>query len=167
MARPAVLVTTPALARELGDDGTSVLAVDPANVEAATGSRTAPVARAADDVAVLIFTSGTAGEAKAAELTHRAIAWNARALADGLAMSATDVHFAAAPLSHVLGMSGVMNASLLSGGALALMERFDAAAALRLIERTGSNGVMGAPQMFLALLREARRQAPRPSCASQ
>ena len=45
-------------------------------------------------------------------------------------MSADDVQLAAAPLSHVLGMSGVMNASLLSGGAIALMDRFDAAAAL-------------------------------------
>ena len=60
-----------------------VLAVDPTSVEVAAGTRTAPVARAPGDVAVLIFTSGTAGDAKAAELTHRAIAWNARALADG------------------------------------------------------------------------------------
>ena len=162
IARPTVLVTTEALARELGDHGTSVLAVDSANFEGETGSRTEPVARAADDVAVLIFTSGTSGDAKAAELTHRAIGWNARALADGFAMSSEDVHLAAAPLSHVLGMSGVMNASLVSGGALALMERFDAAAALRLMARTGISGAMGAPQMFLALVREARKAGGAP-----
>ena len=139
-----------------------MLAVDPTSVEAETGTRTAPVERAGDDVAVLIFTSGTAGDAKAAELTHRGIAWNAQALADGLAMGADDVQLAVAPLSHVLGMSGVMNASLLSGGALALMDRFDAAAALETIRRTRTTGVMGAPQMFAALVREARRVGAAP-----
>jgi long-chain acyl-CoA synthetase len=162
LARPAVLVTTPALARELGDDGTAVLAVDPAGVEGPASERIAPLARAGDDVAVLMFTSGTAGEAKAAELSHQAITWNARALADGLALGATDVQLAAAPLSHVLGMTGIMNASLLSGGALTLMDRFDAATALRLIARTGITGVVGAPQMFIALLREARKAGPPP-----
>ena len=162
IARPAVVVTTRAFARELGGDGTSILAVDAASVEAEPGSRTAPVPRSADDVAVLIFTSGTAGDAKAAELSHGAIGWNARALADGLAMTAHDVQLAAAPLSHVLGMSGVMNASLVSGGALTLMERFDAPAALRLIARTGTSGVIGAPQMFLALLRQARTAGAAP-----
>jgi long-chain acyl-CoA synthetase len=162
IARPALVVTTPELARELGDVGPRVLAVDPTSVEAERGPRTAPVERAADDVAVLVFTSGTAGDAKAAELTHRGIAWNAQALADGLAMGADDVQLAVAPLSHVLGMSGVMNASLLSGGAIALMDRFDAAAALETIRRTRTTGVMGAPQMFAALVREARRVGAAP-----
>jgi len=157
IAQPSVLVTTPALARDLGDVAPRVMAVEPTSVEVQGGSRTAPVSRAANDVAVLVFTSGTAGDAKAAELTHRGVAWNARALADGLAMGADDVQLAVAPLSHVLGMSGVMNASLLSGGAIALMDRFDAAAALEMIRRTRTTGVLGAPPMFAALVREARR----------
>ena len=83
--------------------------------------RRRPWSRAADDdVAVLIFTSGTTGDARAAELTHGGIAWNARALADAFALTADDVQLAAAPLSHVLGMTGVMNASLMTGGAVAL-----------------------------------------------
>ena len=115
-----------------------------------------------------MFTSGTAGDAKAAELTHRAITWNAGALADGLAMSSDDVQLAAAPLSHVLGMSGVMNASLVSGGALALMERFDAAAALRLIARTGTQRRHGrAPDVRSRCCGKRGRRAPRPSCASE
>ena len=77
-------------------------------------------------------------------------------------MSADDVQLAVAPLSHVLGMSGVMNASLLSGGAIALMDRFDAAAALDIIRRTRTTGVMGAPPMFAALVREARRVGAAP-----
>jgi long-chain acyl-CoA synthetase len=162
IARPAVLVTTPALARELGDVAAPVLAVDPTSVEAARANRTAPIERAADDVAVLAFTSGTAGDAKAAELTHRGIGWNARALADGLAMSAEHVQLGVAPLSHVLGMSGVMNASLLTGGAIALMDRFEPEAALNVIARTRTSGVIGAPPMFAALVREARRAGAAP-----
>jgi long-chain acyl-CoA synthetase len=77
-------------------------------------------------------------------------------------MTPEDVQLAVAPLSHVLGMSGVMNASLLSGAAIALMDRFDAAAALALIRRTRTTGVMGAPPMFAALVREARRVGPAP-----
>jgi long-chain acyl-CoA synthetase len=162
VARPAVLVTTEALARELGDVDASVLAVTPTAVEVERTSRVAPVARAADDVAVLIFTSGTAGEAKAAELTHGGIGWNARALAAGFAMGPDDRQLATAPFSHVLGMTGVMNASLVSGGAVVLMERFDAPSALRLMAETGTTGVMGAPAMFTALLREAQKTGPAP-----
>jgi len=162
IALPAVLVTTPALARELGDVAPQVLAVDPTSVEVDRAPRTTPAARTGADVAVLVFTSGTAGDAKAAELTHRGLTWNAQSLADGLAMSADDVQLAVAPLSHVLGMSGVMNATLLSGGAIAPMDRFDAGAALDLIRRTQASGVMGAPPMFAALVREARRVGAAP-----
>src|SRR4029079_6584052 len=85
IAQPSVLVTTPALARDLGDVAPRVMSVEPTSVEVQGGSRTDTVSRAANDVEVLVFTSGPAGDAKAAELTHRGVAWNARALADGLA----------------------------------------------------------------------------------
>ena len=142
-----------------------MLAVDSAGLAVDDDGAAAPaaVARLDDDVAVLIFTSGTTGHAKAAELTHRGIAWNARALADAFAMTADDVQLAAAPLSHVLGMTSVMSASLITGGAVALMERFDAPAALSLLTSARITGVVGAPPMFVALLREAHKagEAPR------
>ena len=141
VAGAAVLVTTQALASSLGDAGTRVLAVDPAGLGVHEGSAApAAVARREDDVAVLIFTSGTTGDARAAELTHGGIAWNARALADAFALTADDVQLAAAPLSHVLGMTGVMNASLVTGGAIALMERFEASAAFSLLASAGITG---------------------------
>ena len=164
VAGAAVLVTTPALAGDLGDVGISVLAVDPAGLAVdARSPAPAVVARTDDDAAVLIFTSGTTGDAKAAELTHRGIAWNARALADTFAMTSDDVQLAAAPLSHVLGMASVMSASLITGGAVALMERFDASVAFSLLASAGVTGVVGAPPMFVALLREAHKagHAPR------
>ena len=162
-AGAAVLVATPALASSLGDPGLRVLAVDPAGLGVDGGSAApAMVARRETDVAVLIFTSGTTGDARAAELTHGGIAWNARALADAFALTADDVQLAAAPLSHVLGMTGVMNASLLTGGAIALMERFEASAAFSLLASAGITGVVGAPPMFIALLREALKAGSAP-----
>jgi len=162
IARADVLVTTPALAQQLAEVRAQVIATDPGGGDVGAGPGTRPVPRRGDDVAVLVSTSGTTGEPKAAELTHAGIAWNAAALAEGLAMGPRDVQLAVAPLSHVLGMTGVMNASLLSGGSLALMERFDPAAAIALMNQTGTTGVLGAPPMFAALLREARRSGTAP-----
>jgi len=163
LAEAAVLVTTPALAGDLGEPGARVLAVDPAGLAADEGSAALPaVARAEGDVAVLVFTSGTTGNAKAAELTHGGIAWNARALAGAFALTADDVQLAAAPLSHVLAMTSVMNATLITGGAAALMERFDAVAAFSLLASARITAVVGAPPMFVALLREARRAGVAP-----
>ena len=161
-ARAELLVTTPALAQQLGAIGVPVLATETGAAPPGGGSAAPPVARAPDDVAVLVCTSGTTGAAKAAELTHRGIAWNATALARGLDLGPGDVQLAVAPLSHVLGMSGVMNASLLSGAALVLVERFDAEAALALMSQTATTGVIGSPPMFAALLREARRAGTAP-----
>jgi len=163
VARAGVLVTTPALAAQLGDVSAKVIAVDPRAPSLEVAERRPPVARDATDLAVLVSTSGTTGDAKAAELTHGGITWNASALAAGFAMEPGDVQLAVAPLSHVLGMAGVMNASLLRGGALALVERFDAPTVLALMRERRITGVFGAPSMFLALLREARRSAIAPA----
>jgi long-chain acyl-CoA synthetase len=162
IAQARLLVTTQALAQRLGDVPATVLTIEAAEIGLGGATHRAPAARGLDDVAVLISTSGTTGKAKAAELTHRAITWNARALAAGLALAPGDVQLAVAPLSHVLGMTGVMNASLLGGAALALMERFDAPGALALMAETATTGVLGAPPMFAALLREAQRSGVSP-----
>ena len=164
IARPPVLVTTHAMAAQLNDAGTRVLAIDLSGDDLEGAGSVGPVVpRAAADGAVLVFTSGTTGVAKAAELTHGGLAWNTRALIDAFALTPEDVQLAAAPLSHVLGMTAVMCATLASGGALALMERFEPQAALALIEQTRTTGVMGAPPMFIALVREARQSGRAPA----
>jgi len=114
------------------------------------------------EVAVLLYTSGTTGGAKGAELTHAGLLWNAQGIVDSFRLGPGDVQLAAAPLTHVLGMTGIMNATLLTGGTIALMERFDAAAAYALMLDAGVTGVMGAPPMFTALGIEAGRTTERP-----
>jgi long-chain acyl-CoA synthetase len=162
LVSPTVLVTTAGLAVNLGETSTHVLVTDPGCRDVEPASPMLPAARDAQDIAVLIFTSGTTGTAKAAELTHGGIAWNAERLIEGFQLTSADVQLAVAPFSHVLGMTGVMNAALVTGGGLALQERFDAPAALALMKRAGVTGVMGAPSMFVALVREAQKAVGAP-----
>ena len=129
----------------------------------------APAARPLDpedastDVAVLLFTSGTTGGPKGAELKHDGLLWNAQAIVDAFRLAPDDVQLAATPLTHVLGMTGIMNATLLTGGAIATMERFDAGIAYDLMLEAGVTGAMSAPPLFTALCTEARKTAARPS----
>lgn len=104
------------------------------------------------DTAVVLFTSGTTGEPKRIELSGPTLARNAGAVADALGFTETDVLFGAAPLSHVFGMTGCMNAAIEAGACLALMPRFDAHLALETIEREGVTVFMGVPTMLAALV---------------
>jgi len=115
------------------------------------------------DTAVVLFTSGTTGEPKRVELSATTLARNAAALADALGFTETDILFGAAPLSHVFGMTGCMNAAIDVGACLALMPRFDARLALETIEREGVTVFMGVPTMLAALLQASveTHRAPR------
>ena len=111
---------------------------------------------APDDVAVILYTSGTTGEPKRIELTQAGLRLVAGYLArDGLGLREDDVLFGSAPLAHVFGMSGCMNGAIAAGACLALVSRFEPAAALETIEREGVTVFMGVPSMCTALLAAA------------
>jgi long-chain acyl-CoA synthetase len=112
-----------------------------------------PEASAEDETAVVLYTSGTSGEPKRVELTHAGLRANAEYLArEALEIREDDVLFGAAPLAHVFGMTCCMNATLVAGACLALVERFDPEAALGTIEDEGVTAFMGVPAMCVALL---------------
>ena len=115
------------------------------------------------DTAVVLFTSGTTGEPKRIELSGPRLERNAAAVADALGLTGDDVLYGAAPLSHVFGMTGCMNAAIAVGACLAPVERFDAAEALETIDREGVTVFMGVPAMLSALLRASDEtgRAPR------
>ncbi|MFJ2091122.1 long-chain fatty acid--CoA ligase [Streptomyces sp. NPDC087901] len=118
------------------------------------------VATAAEDTAVILYTSGTTGRPKGAELTHRNMAMNAM-VADRLFTAAEDeVMLASLPLFHAFGQSAVMNMGLLRGATLVLQPRFDAAEALRLMHREGVTFFAGVPTMYWALLGALDEQTP-------
>ncbi|GAA5176002.1 long-chain fatty acid--CoA ligase [Pseudonocardia eucalypti] len=112
-----------------------------------------PEPRADEDLAVLLYTSGTTGRPKGAELTHHNLASNAAtAAAELLRTGQTDVVMGCLPLFHVFGLTCGLNTSVLTGACLALLPRFDPVAALELIQEHRVTVFEGVPTMYSALL---------------
>jgi long-chain acyl-CoA synthetase len=117
-----------------------------------------PVDRAhpvADDTtAVVLYTSGTTGRPKGAELTHANLLANARVPEQLVGLGAGTVALVALPLFHAFGMTVMHNAVLAVGGTLVLQPRFDPAGAAALVERHGVTFFGGVPTMYLAMLHD-------------
>jgi long-chain acyl-CoA synthetase len=112
------------------------------------------VAREDSDVAVLLFTAGTAGAPKAAMLTHGNLASNIRQVLDhpGLALNAGDVSLGALPLFHVFGLNAVLGIGLAAGASTVLLEHFDAVAAVYAVRDHLVSVLAGVPAMYHAFL---------------
>ncbi len=108
--------------------------------------------RGSDDTAVILYTSGTTGLPKGAELTHSNLMSNAELLwTDLVAMTSQDVVFGGLPLFHVFGQTCGLNATMLCGASIVLLPRFDAATAQGLILEQGITIIVAVPTMFTAL----------------
>jgi long-chain acyl-CoA synthetase len=108
------------------------------------------VERSAADLAVLMFTSGTAGAPKAAQLTHGNLLANLDQVQrhPGRATQADDVCLCVLPAFHILGLNVVIGLALLHGAAILLVDRFDARATLEAIARHRVTLVAGVPTMY-------------------
>ncbi len=116
----------------------------------------APVA--AEDTAVILYTSGTTGTPKGAELTHSNLDRNAEVVARTVAeLGDADVVLGALPLFHSFGQTVSMNASLRAGATLTLLPKFDPGEALEVIARDRVTHLYGVPTMFGALLHHPAR----------
>ena len=120
--------------------------------ELSTDDSAPVVERRPDDVAVLIFTSGTAGLPRAAMLTHGNLYANIRQLlaSGGDDQNMDDVVFGVLPLFHIFGLNVVLGASLFVGSSVLLVERFDPVSALESIQKWGVTIVSGPPTMWAA-----------------
>ena len=93
-----------------------------------------PVERDDEDTAIVLYTSGTTGRPKGAELTHRNVHLNAhRSAVEIQAITPEDVVMGCLPLFHVFGLVVGLNAAVIAGAALALIPRFDPAEAIKVI----------------------------------
>jgi long-chain acyl-CoA synthetase len=103
-----------------------------------------------DDLAVLLFTSGTAGVPRAAQLTHRNLAANIAQVQDhpGLRLEPSDVGMALLPCFHIFGLNVILGVGLAAGATTVMVERFDAATCARLAHDRGVTVLAGVPAMF-------------------
>ena len=114
---------------------------------------TEPVNRTADDTAVILYTSGTTGRPKGAELTHHNLSSNAATTAETLIeITADDVIMGCLPLFHVFGLTCGLNAAVRAGSTLTLLPRFDPAKALHVVARDKVTVFEGVPTMYAAIL---------------
>jgi long-chain acyl-CoA synthetase len=114
---------------------------------------------AEDDIAVILYTSGTTGKPKGAELTHANLSRNAEISSRTTCqVGAGDVVLGALPLFHSFGQTVAMNASVRVGACLTLVPKFDPGEALETIERDRVTHFYGVPTMFGALLHHPERE---------
>ncbi|HYN29729.1 MAG TPA: long-chain fatty acid--CoA ligase, partial [Dermatophilaceae bacterium] len=112
-----------------------------------------PTPREDDDTAIILYTSGTTGRPKGAELTHSNIELNALRCASVIqVMTEDDVVMGCLPLFHVFGLVVGLNAAVHVGAALALIPRFDPAEAIRVIGEHDVTIMQGVPTMYAAIL---------------
>ena len=139
--------------------GAGSVSIGPATLDAVATwptSASAEVARRDDDdTAVILYTSGTTGTPKGAELTHANMRRNASVTATSLlALGPDDVVMGCLPLFHSFGQTCGLNAAVQSGACLTLIPRFSARAALAVIERDQVTVFEGVPTMYVGMLGE-------------
>src|SRR3954447_14063433 len=144
-----------------GEAGAEVIAVKPGEFEQLLGDAE-PVREVAErdgsDTAVILYTSGTTGQPKGAELTHDNMLSNAKASHGLFETDDDDVVLGALPLFHSFGQTCCMNACALSGATLTFIPRFDPAKALEIIERDKVTLFAGVPTMYNAMLHSDARE---------
>jgi malonyl-CoA/methylmalonyl-CoA synthetase len=140
LARGATVLTLDARGGEL---------IDRAERYAATFDT---VVSAPDDLAAILYTSGTTGRSKGAMLTHRNLASNALALVEAWGFTRGDVLLHALPIYHVHGLFVAIHCVLLSGAHMLWLPKFDAKEVVQLLPR--ATVMMGVPTFYTRLLAE-------------
>ncbi len=154
VCRPQARATVAALARERGV--AQVLTLDAEGggelLEGAAraAAEFATVARAADEVAVILYTSGTTGRPKGAMITHANLAANAQALHQAWGWRREDVLLHALPIFHIHGLFVACHNVLLGGGSMLFLPRFAPDTVTRLLPQ--ATVMMGVPTFYTRLL---------------
>lgn len=144
----------PALEHVLvGDAGNAPAGTAPlADLLATAGDGSVPAANGGEDLAVLIYTSGTSGTPKGAMLSHRALLANLEQLSaiDPAVLTADDVVLLVLPLFHIYALNPGLGMAAFHGATGVLAERFDPYETLEVISRHAVTRVIGAPPMYVA-----------------
>jgi len=144
-----------------GEAGTEVVLVAPGEFEQQVVAAE-PIHEVAErdggDTAVILYTSGTTGTPKGAELTHDNLRRNADIARGLFDIGPGDVVLGALPLFHSFGQTCALNACVAGGALLTLLPRFDATKALEILQRDAVTVFEGVPTMYAALLNHPERE---------
>jgi long-chain acyl-CoA synthetase len=148
---PAVALAAGPASAMLGAAAADVVRVD---LDSLPADATPRVERSDDDVAVMLFTSGTAGAPKAAMLTHGNLAANIGQVLEhpGLRLEPSDVALGALPFFHVFGLNVVLGVGLAAGASVVLVEHFDPLESGHAVREHRVTVVAGVPTMLAAWL---------------
>ncbi|HHL21212.1 MAG TPA: malonyl-CoA synthase [Aliiroseovarius sp.] len=160
-ATPGVFVSDPAretglapVARKAGVAWLMTLGADGQGSLAQARDTEAPgfaaVPRGPEDLAAILYTSGTTGRSKGAMLSHRALGSNSLTLRDYWRFTARDVLIHALPIYHTHGLFVATNITLMAGGACLFFPKFDAAGIIAAMPR--ATALMGVPTFYTRLL---------------
>ncbi len=159
-AKGAELAGIPTLA--VMDSDSTLERIDSLALEATPIDSMVP--REAEDTAVILYTSGTTGTPKGAEITHLNIMMNVVASAtQSFDVNADDIILGCLPLFHTFGQTCCMNVAFYSGASMVLLPRFDGKAALELLVSEKCTIFMGVPTMYIGLLEAAKSSDLRPT----
>jgi malonyl-CoA/methylmalonyl-CoA synthetase len=154
LCRPESLESVRALAARLGLAAVESLGTrcDGSFAEkiAAAADELPTVARAPDDLAAILYTSGTTGRSKGAMLTHDNLASNAMALTELWRFTDQDVLIHALPVFHTHGLFVAVNVALCAGATMIFQPRFDADAVVAALPRATT--LMGVPTFYTRLV---------------
>src|SRR3954470_3874962 len=135
--------------------GADCIVVEPGEFEKQVGE-TKPVEDIAerddDDTALILYTSGTTGKPKGAELTHENLRSATQISVDLVDSGPETVTFGALPLFHVFGLTSGLNSCVRVGACLTLLPRFDPGKALEIVQRDKVTTFLGVPTMYAAML---------------
>jgi acyl-CoA synthetase (AMP-forming)/AMP-acid ligase II len=138
----------PVLSVEMTDKGVVHIPNAPSGTKAA--------APTADDIALILHTSGSTGQPKRVPLRHFNLAVSAANIANSYALSADDVALCIMPLFHIHGLIGSVMSTLLSGGTLVVPAKFNALSFWRTVHDYRATWYSGVPTMHQLLLARAR-----------
>ncbi len=142
-------------AKGAADAGAQMIAAETPDLSgllADIGAVLEPSDRGDLDDAVILYTSGTTGRPKGAELTHAGLVRNAEASRNLFGVRPSDVIMGCLPLFHVFGLTCGLNVSVATAATLTLLPRFDPAKALDIMQRDQVTIFEGVPTMYAAML---------------
>jgi long-chain acyl-CoA synthetase len=139
--------------RHLLASGTAVPGVEVLEDRMDAASPPVPVVRSPEDLAALVYTSGTTGRPRGAMLTRRNLAANQdQSLAGRFEVGPDDVVLLVLPLAHIYSLNVGLGACVTAGATMVLLSRFDPAGALDAIDDHRVTVLLGAPPMYVAWL---------------